>query len=303
MTDKADFNELVARAMEDDSRGHMRPVIEKELLHYDILFALRREGILSDITFQGGTSLRLCYGSNRYSEDLDFAGGVDFSTEKLMEIKAVVEKYVADRYGLEVSVKEPAEMKHDPLYGEVSVKKWQISVQTSPGRPDLPKQRIKLEVAAVPAYTRDLKILQKNYEFLPDGYDSTGVPVESLDEILADKLVSLPACTKYIRHRDIWDIAWLSQQSAELDLELVENKLDDYGVDDYEGLVQAFLDKLPDILNGDEFSDQMRRFLPEDVVGRTLDQDGFIDHLRSSVTKLLTESAQLNAGSSPSFSM
>ncbi|CDG92427.1 hypothetical protein XBP1_330002 [Xenorhabdus bovienii str. puntauvense] len=28
--------------------------------------------------FQGGTSLSLCYGGNRFSEDLDFAGGKDF---------------------------------------------------------------------------------------------------------------------------------------------------------------------------------------------------------------------------------
>ena len=303
MTNKADFSELVAMAMESDTRGHMRPVIEKELLHHDILFALRKEAIWGDLTFQGGSSLRLCYGSNRYSEDLDFAGGVDFSTEKLMVIKGVVEKYVADRYGLMVSVKEPAEMEHDPQYGEVSVKKWQISVETSPGRRDLPRQRIKLGVTSVPAYTRELKILHKNYDFLPDGYDSLAVPVESIDEILADKLISLPVCTRYIRHRDIWDIAWLYQQGAELNHDLVENKIEDYGVRDYKELVQAFLDKLPLILEGQDFFDQMQRFLPHDVVGRTLDQEGFVGHVESTITGLLTESAGLNSNSEPSFSM
>lgn len=43
----------------------MRPVIEKELLHYDILFTLDKAGLLSALTFQGGTSLRLCYGLPR----------------------------------------------------------------------------------------------------------------------------------------------------------------------------------------------------------------------------------------------
>ncbi|HET6629122.1 MAG TPA: nucleotidyl transferase AbiEii/AbiGii toxin family protein, partial [Woeseiaceae bacterium] len=46
-----------------------RPVVEKELLHYDILFALDTEGLLDPLTFQGGTSLRLCYGAQRFSED------------------------------------------------------------------------------------------------------------------------------------------------------------------------------------------------------------------------------------------
>ena len=53
----------------------MRPVIEKEILHYDILFCLDQAGLLKDLVFQGGTCLRLCYGANRFSEDLDFAGG------------------------------------------------------------------------------------------------------------------------------------------------------------------------------------------------------------------------------------
>lgn len=34
----ADFDALVAMAMAVPGRTHMRPVIEKELLHYDILF-------------------------------------------------------------------------------------------------------------------------------------------------------------------------------------------------------------------------------------------------------------------------
>ena len=35
-----DFNALVTRAMAVPGRTNMRPVVEKELLHYDILFAL-----------------------------------------------------------------------------------------------------------------------------------------------------------------------------------------------------------------------------------------------------------------------
>lgn len=53
----------------------LTPVIEKEIIHYEIIRSLGRNGLLRDITFQGGTSLRLCYGSQRYSEDLDFVAG------------------------------------------------------------------------------------------------------------------------------------------------------------------------------------------------------------------------------------
>lgn len=57
--------------MEQGGAKDMRPVIEKELLHYDILYALDEAWVLDNLVFQGGTSLRLCRESNRYSEYLD----------------------------------------------------------------------------------------------------------------------------------------------------------------------------------------------------------------------------------------
>jgi hypothetical protein len=50
MSSIADFNALVERAMQTGNRSHMRPVIEKELLHYDILFALDTKGLLDLLT-------------------------------------------------------------------------------------------------------------------------------------------------------------------------------------------------------------------------------------------------------------
>ena len=63
MIDQVNFDALVGRALGAPGLTHMRPVVEKELLHYDILFSLEREDLLDQLTFQGGTSLRLCYGA------------------------------------------------------------------------------------------------------------------------------------------------------------------------------------------------------------------------------------------------
>lgn len=57
--DQENFAQLVNKAMQVENVSHMRSVIEKELLHYDILFALEKGGLLDKLTFQGGTSLRL----------------------------------------------------------------------------------------------------------------------------------------------------------------------------------------------------------------------------------------------------
>lgn len=284
--DQENFAQLVNKAMQVENVSHMRSVIEKELLHYDILFALEKGGLLDKLTFQGGTSLRLCYGGNRFSEDLDFAGGKDFSSTMLADMKHCIEKYIGERYGLEVTVKEPKDLKQDPKYSELSIDKWQIAVVTSPERKDLPKQKIKVEVANIPAYTREPQPLQINYDFLPDGYSDTLILTESLDEVMADKIISLPATTRYVRHRDIWDLAWLQQQGATLNMDLVKNKVSDYKLEHFNKMLDNFLDRLPGIVSSEAFIAEMKRFLPTDVFDRTLAQDKFQVYLQNMLAKL-----------------
>lgn len=153
MSKQVEFDALVEEAIRQGELANLRPVVEKELLHYDILFCLSEAGLLKSLTFQGSTSLRLCYSSNRFSEDLDFAGGPDFCSANLAQMKDCIEDYLGKRYGLEVTVKEPNELRVEPEYAEVKADKWQISVTTAPARKDLPRQRIKIEVANIPAYT------------------------------------------------------------------------------------------------------------------------------------------------------
>jgi hypothetical protein len=294
----ANFDVLVEHAMRAGNRAHLRPVIEKELLHYDILFALDDADLLDQLTFQGGTSLRLCYGSPRFSEDLDFVGGRDFDAAQLLSMKSCIERYVGARYGLEVSVRDPREHADEPANRNVQVHKWQIRVVTAPARPDLPRQMIKIEVANVPAYTREPQQLRQNYDFLPDGYGDLVVLVESLDEIMADKLVSLVDCTKYIRHRDIWDLHWLRQQGATMEPELVRKKLADYRSVEYPANAERLIERLPKIIAGKEFADQMSRFIPSDVQERTLLKDKFLTLLTHETSRALRASA-LAASSAP----
>lgn len=284
--DQENFTQLVNKAMQNESVTHMRAVVEKELLHYDILFALEKGGLLDKLTFQGGTSLRLCYGGNRFSEDLDFAGGKDFSSAMLADMKSCIEKYIGDRYGLEVNVKEPKELKEDPKYAELSIDKWQIAVVTSPERKDLPKQKIKVEVANIPAYTKEPMSLKINYDFLPDGYSDMLILTETLDEVMADKIISLPATTKYVRHRDIWDLVWLQQQGATLNMDLVKSKVSDYKISEFEEMLENLLERIPALVFSEEFLAEMKRFLPTDVFDRTLALEKFQMYLKNTLVKL-----------------
>ena len=289
------FNAMVERALAAGRFTHMRPVIEKELLHYDILHSLDRHRLLDGLVFQGGTCLRLCHGAPRLSEDLDFVGGVDFSAEQLDALKDCIEQDIGRRYGLEVIVKPPREVGTEPDERDVRVDKWQISVITAPDRPDIPRQRIKIEVAAVPAWTREVHALKRNYDFLPDGYEDILVPTESLTEIMADKLVSLINCRRYVRHRDIWDLRWLAQHGARPDHALLQHKIDDYRVENWPQLAKAMRQDLPDIVHGKAFRDTLTRFIPADVQGRTLDREGFLEHLARETDQLFSQAQALLA--------
>lgn len=289
MNDQVDFDSLVNRAMLVPGMAHMRPVVQKELLHYDILFSLESEGLLDELTFQGGTSLRLCYGAPRFSEDLDFAGGQNFSSQKANQIKACIEKHIGRRYGLEVRVKEPNELRNDPQYAGVNVNKWQVSVVTAPQRGDVPLQRTKIEIANIPAWTREPRALQINYDFLPDGYGDILIMTETLNEVMADKLVSLVNTERYVRNRDIWDLRWLKQKNAEIDMALVKNKVTDYQVDRYTDKLDSMRMRLPELIKGDSFQNEMRRFLPIEVQERTLDKDKFLGFLTNEVSEMLQQ--------------
>ena len=224
---------------------------------------------------------------NRFSEALDFAGGKDFSSSTLSEMKACIEHYVGARYGLDVTVKEPKKLREDPKYAELKIDKWQIAIVTASGRKQSPKQRIKVEVANIPAYTKEPLSLQLNYNFLPDGYSDMLILTETLDEVMADKLVSLPATQKYVRNRDIWDLAWLKQQGATVQPDLVIQKIHDYKIPGFSDMLALMITRLPEIIASEIFLAEMKRFIPTDVYDRTLGQEKFVQYLITTLVAML----------------
>jgi predicted nucleotidyltransferase component of viral defense system len=294
---KEDFKQYVEMALKNTDLATMRPVVEKELMHYEIFNALDEEGLLKNLVFQGGTSLRLCRGSDRFSEDLDFAGGKDFSSASMEKIKDCIVKRIGARFGLKVTVTEPKPAKEGAL---VNVAKWMVSIETSPGEPDVPRQKIKVEIANIPAYTREAVPLRMNYSVL-EGMNRVIVVTKTIDEILADKIVALPTSiakleresliptpTK-IRHRDIWDLAWLVEQGARLDPRMVKAKIDDYGIQNYTQLLKHAIQAVPGIASGAAFKAQMQRFIRKSSHDNAFGKPGFDAYLANTVNRLFNE--------------
>ena len=102
------FDQLVTEALKNQPNlSSLRIVVEKELLHHDILRTLSQNNLLSDLTFMGGTCLRACYGGIRLSEDLDFTGGKNFSRDSLSTMGRTLTDSLNEKYGLQVIVSEP----------------------------------------------------------------------------------------------------------------------------------------------------------------------------------------------------
>ena len=268
------FKEFVRSVARDNGVESLLPVVEKELIHYDIVRALDESKWLDRLTFQGGTCLRLCYGAPRYSEDLDFTIAEDLTETDLAGFREVVSRELEKKYDVHVRVKEPKKIK--AFEGGATMKRWQVVVDTAPARPDLPSQKIKIEIAHVPSYTCDLRILQENYPEI-EGINSQPIArCQSLDEILADKIVSFSQQTLAPRYRDIWDIPWIASQPKR-DMGsvagMVSRKLVDYRAQGSEkDILGSGLSRAVELLEGDVFAGEMKRFLPERILSRTVER-------------------------------
>jgi len=278
------FDQLVNEALRSRAElTSLRPVVEKELLHHDILREMSEAGLLADLTFIGGTCLRACYGSARLSEDLDFTGGSDFQRSDLAELARVLVDRLQIRYDLPVSVSEPVK-----TGGKVST--WKLTIETRPGQKHLPAQRIHLDICAIPSHDPRPMMLRNLYG-IDLGTSGLILQAQSREEILADKVIALAFRENRIKNRDLWDISWLSQQGIDLPTRLIPLKIRDHQRDDAEfvALLQERIDAVknrPDMRK--DFMKEMRRFLPAATVRDTIEKELYWAYL----TQVMDDLAQ-----------
>ena len=274
------FEQLVDQAMRSQPQlAPLRVVIEKELLHHDILREMSRAGFLKELTFIGGTCLRACYGSQRLSEDLNFTGGAGFTREGLADLGRVLVERLEVKYGLPVEVSEPQRET-----GNVDT--WKLRVFTRPAQKHLPIQRINIDICALPSHDRKPMMLRNHYG-VEMGTSGLILQAQSREEILADKMVALALRPNRLKSRDLWDIVWLNRQGITLPVQLVLQKAMDRRQE-----FPRFLEQLQQrimLLQSDpavrkDFLAEMRRFLPPAVFGENLETDEFWTYLIGLVT-------------------
>jgi predicted nucleotidyltransferase component of viral defense system len=258
----ADF--MVKRGIPDE----MGQNLIKEAIHLHLLSALSDAGVFRHVVFQGGTALRLCYGGERYSEDLDFVCGKAGSYLDNIEFERLIQsaldatkKSLHRDFGIDpeqIVLKQPSHpmaIKGDA----VSVAAWQILVPID-ATPRSPKSRVRIEFANVPSYESGPNVAAVMQDLVQ--IQDVILTVESANEILADKAVALTA-REVLKYRDVWDVWYLvNRLKAQASPEIVKRKFADYGTSDFETKAKQRLDQLARPSTAKLFLEEMRRFLP-----------------------------------------
>ena len=127
----------------------------------------------------------------------------------------------------------------------------------------------------------DLHSLRSNYAVLPSGFDDLLVPAMSQEEIMANKIVYLPIAVNRnrIRFRDIWDIAWLDRRGIQTNHEWITGRIGEFGIEDFGERVKAMRQMLQQAETQTRFREEMARFLPLDVITRTIDRPEYMSHV------------------------
>lgn len=208
-----------------------RHIHRSELLQLIILQYLYSRPESTGLVFQGGTAIRWCHGSGRYSEDLDFVTHMERSTlERLIRgIEAALTREAIAHFGPGRLAITPQGQREEGMVWHVTFDpqnmrgKIMVKVeceQLREGRMLRTEPRVLgMQAAVVYLVSRGaLRIPRPNSVMV----------VETLEEILSDKIRALLE-RPYLKGRDIYDVWHLREGlKVSIDREIVERKFSCY---------------------------------------------------------------------------
>lgn len=189
----------------------------KEIAQEIALLALSRSGFFQKAAFQGGTCLRILYGLERFSEDLDFVleeADADFTWDQY--ITHMHDEFELYGYVLELvnrdkldKVIKTAFLKAESLGGILVIKDM---------RSNRPKLQIKLEIDTKPPQG---SLYELKYLDFPLPY---GIKTQDLPSLFAGKIHAL-LCRPYTKGRDWYDFVWYVSRNTPINFSLLNYAL------------------------------------------------------------------------------
>jgi predicted nucleotidyltransferase component of viral defense system len=195
----------------------------REITQEVALAALSRTDFFKYGVFQGGTCLRIFYGLNRFSEDLDFIlkePNRNFKLQPhLQSLSEELEAYgynvdITDRSKTDIAVRK-AFIKDDSI-GKV------LQLNHAGKKEPFRKIRIKLEVDTNPPSGSETEIKYLDFPFV------SSVTVQNKPSLFAGKVHAL-LCREYIKGRDWYDFLWYTSQRIKINYQFLASALRQQG--------------------------------------------------------------------------
>ena len=204
--------ELLARQIDKTKSREDNIFLVKEFLQLLILKIIDEAGFFKILVFTGGTTLRVLYDLQRFSEDLDFS-----QTEGNFDIEKLAEKlnyHLAELNQLKVSMKINASQVVKSIDVKFPELLYKFDLSSHPNQNIF----IKIEIDSNPPKggNTDLSINNRFFFLTIKHYD--------LPSLFATKL---HACfyRKYTKGRDIYDLIWYLSKKVEPNLTLLNNAI------------------------------------------------------------------------------
>ncbi len=201
--------------------------IIKELLQQIVLIGLSRSGFFNYASFYGGTALRIFYGLNRYSEDLDFTlnkEDLNFSIEPF--VNKIIE--VAHSYGFDIEIQTKTKNIKTPIenaFAKLNTYQTFINLKINDRLVNLLHKdeliKVKFEIDCNPSL--GFNVENKYLSML----EFANVAVLDKESLFARKLHAL-LCRSYknnVKGRDYYDFLFFIQRKIKPNLTYLRNKL------------------------------------------------------------------------------
>lgn len=191
----------------------------QELMQHYILASLSRAGLFAEAMFHGGTCLRIVYGINRFSQDLDFLLKKPNPHFVWQPYLARVQRDCAQE-GIDFEIQDKSDV--DGAMRKAFVKTDSIgkvmTLGLPYGRQAQRKIRVKLEIDTNPP---EGSRFETSYISFPV---TAPITVQSLASSFATKSHAL-LCRTYTKGRDWYDLIWYVGRRIEPNLGLLANAL------------------------------------------------------------------------------
>jgi len=243
----------------------------REIMQEIALAGLQRTGFFEKAAFYGGTALRIFFGLDRFSEDLDFSllePDVDFSLETYLN--GIITEFSS--VGMQVSVKEKVKtnqnnidsafLKSDTAWKELILE----NVIPQEGLNMQPSIKIKLEVDTDPplGFETEEKLLLKPFSFYVKCFTPPNLFAGKMHALLFRKWKSR------VKGRDWYDLEWYIKKGIPLNLDHFLIRARDSGdwsdptisQDQFKDLLKAKIDAV----SFDSIREDIVRFIKDDSV-------------------------------------